>query len=111
MLEALPDDQDLWRRLDWNDVRTFLAVAETGSLNAAARLLGMTQPTISRRMEEFEYRLKARLFDRTTRGIQLTEAGAGIRDLAERMARLGGAIMREVAGHDDSRSGNVRLST
>ncbi|MGH6972334.1 MAG: helix-turn-helix domain-containing protein, partial [Caulobacteraceae bacterium] len=44
------DDGDPWRRLDWNDIRTFLAVAETGSLNRAAGVLGMTQPTISRRM-------------------------------------------------------------
>ena len=57
MPDISKDDQELWRRLDWNDVRTFLAVTECGSLNAAARLLGMTQPTISRRMEEFEYRL------------------------------------------------------
>jgi DNA-binding transcriptional LysR family regulator len=103
-------EQELWRRLDWNDVRTFLAVAETGSLNAAARLLGMTQPTISRRMEEFEYRLKARLFERTSRGVTLTEAGLEVRALARGMARLGGSIMREVAGDDHSTAGRVRLS-
>jgi DNA-binding transcriptional LysR family regulator len=44
------DEDELWRRLDWNDVRTFLAVAEAGSLNAAAGVLRMTQPTISRLM-------------------------------------------------------------
>ena len=109
MLEAPSDNQELWRRLDWNDVRTFLAVAECGSLNAAARLLGMTQPTISRRMEEFEYRLRAKLFERSSRGIMLTEAGLMVRDLAQSMARLGGSIMRDVAGHDHSDSGRVRM--
>ena len=104
-------DQELWRRLDWNDVRIFLAVAETGSLNAAGRLLGMTQPTISRRMEEFEYRLRARLFERTSRGIMLTKAGLTVRELAQSMARLGGSIVREVAGHDNSHMGCVRLTT
>src|SRR5215469_15171626 len=69
------DEADPWRKLDWNDVRTFLAVAESGSLNAAARVLGMTQPTISRRMEDLEYRLSARLFDRSSRGVTLTDAG------------------------------------
>src|ERR1700735_3497959 len=110
MPEIMKDDQDLWRRLDWNDVRIFLAVAECGSLNAAARLLGMTQPTISRRMEEFEYRLKAKLFDRTSRGVMLTEPGLMVRDLAQSMARLGGSIMRDVAGHDHSDTGRVRLT-
>ena len=110
MFEAPEDDQELWRRLDWNDVRTFLAVAECGSLNAAAKLLGMTQPTISRRMEEFEYRLKAKLFERTSRGVMLTEPGLMVRDLAQSMARLGGSIMRDVAGHDNSDTGRVRMT-
>jgi len=110
MFEASTDDQELWRRLDWNDVRTFLAVAECGSLNAAAKLLGMTQPTISRRMEDFEYRLRAKLFDRSSRGVVLTEAGLMVRDLAQSMARLGGTIVRDVAGHDNSDSGRVRMS-
>src|ERR1700722_3764218 len=110
MFEAQTEDQELWRRLDWNDVRIFLAVAECGSLNAAARLLGMTQPTISRRMEEFEYRLRAKLFDRSSRGVMLTEAGLMVRDLAQSMARLGGSIMRDVAGHDHSDTGRVRMT-
>jgi DNA-binding transcriptional LysR family regulator len=103
-------DDDLWRRLDWNDVRTFLAVAETGSLNAAARSLGMTQPTVSRRMEDLEYRLGARLFSRSSRGVALTDAGESVRDLASSMARLGGIIVREVAGRDRAESGRVRLA-
>ena len=107
---ANDDDDELWRRLDWNDVRTFLAVAESGSLNAAARSLGMTQPTISRRMEDLEYRLGTRLFSRSSRGIALTDAGVSVRDLAASMARFGGAIMRDVAGGDQSESGRVRLA-
>src|SRR3984957_7268673 len=103
-------DDELWRRLDWNDVRTFLAVAESGSLNAAARSLGMTQPTVSRRMEDLEYRLGARLFSRSSRGVELTDAGESIRDLAASMARLGGIIVREVAGRDRADSGRVRIA-
>jgi DNA-binding transcriptional LysR family regulator len=110
MREFGMDEQELWRQLDWNDVRTFLAVAECGSLNAAARLLGMTQPTISRRMEDFEHRLKARLFERSSRGIMLTDAGLAVRDLAKSMARVGGMILRNVAGDDNSNVGRVRLS-
>lgn len=104
------DDADPWRRLDWNDVRTFLAVAESGSLNGAARVLGMTQPTISRRMEDLEYRLGARLFERSTRGVQLTQAGESVRDLAASMARFGDSIVRSVGGRDKSFTGRVRLA-
>ena len=107
---ANDDEDELWRRLDWNDVRTFLAVAESGSLNAAARSLGMTQPTVSRRMEDLEYRLGARLFSRSSRGIALTDAGLSVRDLAANMARFGGTIVREVAGRDRTEAGRVRLS-
>jgi DNA-binding transcriptional LysR family regulator len=112
MRDTANDDEDdgLWRRLDWNDVRIFLAVAETGSLNAAARNLGVTQPTISRRMEDLEYRLGAKLFSRSTRGVCLTDAGVSVRDLATSMARFGGAIVREVAHRDKSNAGRVRLA-
>ncbi|HEX3919267.1 MAG TPA: LysR family transcriptional regulator [Caulobacteraceae bacterium] len=109
MRNTANDDEDLWRGLDWNDVRIFLAVAESGSLNAAARSLGMTQPTISRRMEELEFRLNARLLLRSSRGIALTDAGLAVRDHAANMARLGAVIMREVSGRDSSDAGRVRL--
>ncbi|MBV9994672.1 MAG: LysR family transcriptional regulator [Caulobacteraceae bacterium] len=107
---ANDDDDGLWRGLDWNDVRIFLAVAETGSLNAAARNLHLTQPTISRRMEDLEYRLNAKLFSRSSRGVVLTDAGASVRDLATSMARFGGAIVRELAQRDKSEAGRVRIA-
>lgn len=110
MRETSIDEQELWQRLDWNDVRTFLAVSECGSLNGAARMLGATQPTISRRMEDFELRLKTRLFERTSRGIMLTDAGLAVRDLAQSMARMGGMILRNVAKHDSRDVGRVRLA-
>ena len=69
----------------------------------------MTQPTISRRMEDFEFRLRAKLFERSSRGVVLTDAGFMVRDLAQSMARYGGSIVREVAGHDNSQAGRVRL--
>ena len=103
------DDAELWRRLDWNDVRIFLAVAESGSLNSAARILGATQPTISRRMEDLEYRLGARLFQRSSRGISLTDAGERVHDLASSMARFGESIVRSVGGSDKTFSGRVRV--
>ncbi len=104
------DQEDLWRRLDWDDVRVFYAVAESGSLNAAARTLGMTQPTISRRIEDFEIRLGARLFDRSAKGVTLTAAGATMMESASGMARISDSIVRKLGGRDQADAGRVRLA-
>lgn len=60
---------------DWNQARAFLATAESGSLSAAARDLGQTQPTIGRQIAALEETLGVLLFDRAGRGLKLTEAG------------------------------------
>ncbi|HUZ12168.1 MAG TPA: LysR family transcriptional regulator [Caulobacteraceae bacterium] len=103
-------EENSWRRLNWDDVRVFLAVADAGSLNAAAPLLGMSQPTISRRIEDLEIRLAARLFERSPRGVSLTQAGETMRELAASMARVGESIVRDVAGSDRNDVGRVRLA-
>lgn len=61
--------------MDWDDLRAFLAVAQRGSLRQAADALGVTQPTIARRLKSLESQLGLPLFDRTRDGHQLTEAG------------------------------------
>ena len=53
---------------DWNRVRAFLATAEEGSLSAAARVLGQTQPTIGRQVSALEDELGIALFERVGRG-------------------------------------------
>ncbi|MEE3316140.1 MAG: LysR family transcriptional regulator, partial [Pseudomonadota bacterium] len=59
-------------KFDWNHIRAFLAVAETGSLSAAARRLGQTQPTVGRQVAALESDLDVLLFDRDVRGMRLT---------------------------------------
>ena len=59
---------------DWSLWRSFAAVVETGSLSAAARQLGLTQPTMGRHIEELERVLGTRLFDRTAQGLKSTDA-------------------------------------
>ncbi len=50
MAEICSEDIHLrMEKIDWNQLRAFLETAETGSLSAAARKLGLTQPTLSRR--------------------------------------------------------------
>ena len=53
---------------DWDDLKTFVAAAQAGSFGAAARRLRTTQPTITRRIDDLEARLGARLFDRACVG-------------------------------------------
>lgn len=91
----------------WDDLRVFLAVAERGSLSAAARLLAMSQPTVGRRIEALEASLARRLFDRQARGYELTAAGAALLPLARPMAEAAAAIAH---GKETSEpDGSVRI--
>lgn len=72
--------------LPWEDVQLFLAIAEAGSLSAAAKRLGVGQPTVSRRLADLEYRLGTQLFSREVAGAQLTAAGERLLEPARRMA-------------------------
>jgi len=63
---------------DWSLVQAFLAVAEEGSLSAAARALGASQPTLGRQIRTIEQQLQAQLFIRRSRGLVLTETGAAL---------------------------------
>jgi len=82
-----------WQEVDfdWNQVRAFLATAEAGSFSAAARALSTTQPTITRQIAGLEKSLQLTLFERSTRGLTMTEAG-GL--LFEHVKDMGGAASR-----------------
>jgi DNA-binding transcriptional LysR family regulator len=67
-------------RLDLRHLRNFLAVAESGSVGRAAERLGLTQPALSRQLRDLEHDLDAQVFNRETRGVELTPAGEVFRD-------------------------------
>ena len=95
---------------DWNDVRLFLAVAEEGSALAAARLLGLNQTTVARRMDVLERQLGLVLFDRRSAGYRLTEDGEGLLAVARPMgvqAQLSGA---QAAQQRRGLSGTIRVT-
>jgi DNA-binding transcriptional LysR family regulator len=70
--------------MDWDDVRVFLAVAREGSMRAAGRALGLSQPTIARRLATFEASFGgATLFDRLPEGLRLNAAGEQLLPAAE----------------------------
>lgn len=76
---------------DWNQARAFLATAEAGSLSAAARALGQTQPTLSRQVAALEGDLGVTLFERVGRSLSLTQSGL---DLLEHFRVMGDAAVQ-----------------
>lgn len=97
--------------MEWTALRDLVAVSETGSLSAAARKLGVSQPTVGRRIEQLEADLNTVLFNRTTKGLDLTETGLQILAYAQRMSEEAMAIERTAHGASQSLEGSVRITT
>src|SRR5215468_7301701 len=97
--------------MDWDDVRVFLAVARHGSLRAAGRALGLSQPTIGRRLASFEASFGGpTLFDRLPEGLRLNAAGTALLGAAEELEIAGLALERRRAAASPELSGTVRVS-
>lgn len=98
-------------QLDWDDLRLFLAVADTGTLTAAARACGLTQPTLGRRIQSLEQRLGQKLFQRTAAGFLLTDTGQALLPVARRMAEAADTALRQLSGQEAQLSGTLRISS
>lgn len=96
--------------LDWSLVQAFLAVAEHGSLSAAARALRASQPTLGRQIRSIEEQLGVELFQRTEKGFALTALGETLLPSAREMRRAVHAIELGAAGKAASGEGPVRVS-
>lgn len=96
---------------NWNDHQYFLAVARLGSLNAAAKYLGVTHSTVLRRINALEDTMKVRLFERFHSGYVLTPAGEGILQHVETLEESTLAIERTLLGQDVNLSGTLKIST
>jgi len=95
---------------DWNHIRAFLITAEQGSLSAAARKLGQTQPTLSRQVAALENRLGIMLFERVGRRLELTQGG---RELLAQTRIMGDAADRlalTALGQSQSISGEISIT-
>jgi DNA-binding transcriptional LysR family regulator len=96
---------------DWDDLRHFLAVAETGSTLAAGRQLRVSQTTAARRVAALEERLGLRLFDRRQAGYQLTSDGAALIDSAQHVALATATFEEMAAARRRDSEGTVRITT
>lgn len=101
-----------WRavKFDWNKARAFLVTAEEGSLSAAARALGMAQPTLGRQVEGLQEELGIVLFERVGRGLSLTPSGlellAHVRDMGEAACR----VSMTALGQSEALEGTISIS-
>src|SRR5262245_5517549 len=96
--------------LQWDDIRYFLAVAQAGSLNAAAKRLGVNQTTVGRRVKVLEARLGADLFDRRDNRLVLTGDGSVAYEEALKMEEVIGSFVRKLRGSNTRLAGEVRLN-
>ncbi len=94
----------------WDFYRTFLAVLEHGSLSAAARELGLTQPTVGRHIDALEQSVGAELFTRSQQGLLPTDTALVLKPYAETLASTTAALLRAASGSKDKVSGTVRVS-
>ena len=95
---------------DWDLFQSLHAVLEAGTLSAAAKLRGLTQPTLGRHIETLEQRLGSPLFLRSPRGLQPTDLALELRPHLNEMAAAASAAVRDASGAADSIVGSVRIT-
>jgi DNA-binding transcriptional LysR family regulator len=95
----------------WDLYRSFLEVLRTGSLSAASRSLGLTQPTLGRHIATLEQSLGGKpLFTRSRAGLSPTDTAKELRPHAESMAAAAGALLRAASAEDADVRGVVRIT-
>jgi DNA-binding transcriptional LysR family regulator len=95
---------------DWNKAKAFLATAQHGSLSAAARILGTTQPTLGRQVSALEQELQVVLFERIGQGLVLTPSGQELLKQVEAMAEAANQVSLIASGQSQQLEGCVSIS-
>lgn len=96
---------------DWQELRIYLAVIRAGSLSKAAKELGISQPTVSRRMDALEKALGGPIIIRTVTGCQPTSRGAALLPMLEQMERASQGIKRVINSTNEEIYGEVKIAT
>jgi DNA-binding transcriptional LysR family regulator len=101
-----------WRsvKFDWNRARAFLVTAEEGSLSAAARALGMAQPTLGRQVDALEEELGVVLFERVGRGFTLTPSGIELLEHVRAMGTAASRVSLAASGQSTVIEGSIRIT-
>lgn len=97
-------------KMNWDDLRILDTLARAGSLSAAARLLAISQPQLSRRLRNLEQAVGTRLFDRLPTGLVPTPAGAQLIPFAAEMGSVAAAIGRASPALGTAMRGTLRIS-
>lgn len=97
-------------QLDWNQLKAFLETADTGSLSAAARKLGLTQPTLSRQVAAIERQMGVTLFERVGKSMSLTPTGLELLEHARTMGAAAEALALAATGRSQAVGGVVSVS-
>jgi len=98
-------------KTSWDDHRYFLAIARTRSLTGAAKVIGVSQPTVSRRLENMEKSFNTRLFLRTRKGYELTPVGTELFETVARIEEQLNEADRNILGRDVEISGALRFTS
>lgn len=106
-----PDGIISTERMDWDNMRVFRIVAELGSMNAAAHRLQESAPTIGRKIDQLEKDLNTVLLVRTTRGVELTDAGRIALSHIHAMAESVGEVFENAGNRDRDVEGRIVLAT
>jgi DNA-binding transcriptional LysR family regulator len=95
---------------NWDLFRLFAVVARVGSVNRAAQELGMSQPTLSRRLKELERYINAPLFFRASSGVRLTQEGEDLQRSTGEILQVFESFQRDLRSRVGKRSAIVRIS-
>lgn len=98
-------------RLDWDTLRVFRVVAELSSMSGAASRLNESPPTIARKIDELENQLGVKLFNRSTRGVELTESGKVVLRYAHSMAEAAERLHTQASGQVEPAEGTITIAT
>ena len=96
--------------MDWDDNKVLLALARKGSARGAAQELGVSNSTVTRRLDDMEHTLQTHLFDRTPDGYRMTAAAEQMLPTAEHVEELILAAERRIHGEDQHLEGPIRLT-
>lgn len=97
--------------MNWDDLRFLLAIVRASTLTEAAKSLGVTQTTVTRRLTVLEEQMGVRLVSRTSQGIVVTEVGRTVANAATDIEDRVAALDRTLLSRDDTLQGRLRVAT